>query len=80
VEVDRSDDTVGEKIRRALTAKHPYLAVVGDKDVEGRSVGLRRYGEEKERRGVPLADAVAELVEQASPPGSTHISGLTPHA
>jgi threonyl-tRNA synthetase len=80
VEIDRGDDTVGEKIRRTLTAKHPYLAVVGDKDVDARTVGLRRYGEDKERRGVPLADALAELVEQASPPGSSLRSRLTPHA
>jgi threonyl-tRNA synthetase len=80
VEIDRGDDTVGEKIRRTLTAKHPYLAVVGDKDVDARTVGLRRYGEDKERRGVPLADALAELVEQASPPGSSPRSRLTPHA
>ncbi|MEX0667142.1 MAG: threonine--tRNA ligase, partial [Acidimicrobiia bacterium] len=33
VEVDRGDDTVGEKIRRALSSKHPVLCVVGDKDV-----------------------------------------------
>ncbi|HEX2154439.1 MAG TPA: threonine--tRNA ligase [Acidimicrobiia bacterium] len=61
VEVDRSGETVGEKIRRALTSKHPAVLVVGDKDVEAKTVGLRRYGEESERRGVPLGDAVDEL-------------------
>jgi threonyl-tRNA synthetase len=70
VEIDRSDDTVGEKIRRALTAKHPYLAVVGDKDLEERTVGLRRYGEERERRGVSLEVALAAMVEEARPPTS----------
>ena len=34
VEVDDADDTVGEKIRRAITHKHPAVLVVGDKDVE----------------------------------------------
>ncbi|MEX0700097.1 MAG: threonine--tRNA ligase [Acidimicrobiia bacterium] len=70
VEVDTGDDTVGEKIRRALTAKHPYLVVVGDKDVESGTVGLRRYGEEKERRGLSLDNALSELVANASPPTS----------
>lgn len=74
VEVETGDDTVGEKIRRALTAKHPYLVVVGDKDVEAGTVGLRRYGEEKERRGIPMEEALTELTENASPPGSSHAS------
>jgi threonyl-tRNA synthetase len=77
VEVDRGDDTVGEKIRRALSAKHPVLYVVGDKDVDARTVGLRRYGEEREHRGVPLAQAVAEVSEAAQPPA--HHAPLTTH-
>jgi threonyl-tRNA synthetase len=70
VEVDRSSDTVGEKIRRALTQKHPYLAVVGDSDVEAGTLGLRRYGEETDRRGVNVIDAVAEITTAGSVPGS----------
>ncbi len=68
-EVDDSGDTVGEKIRRALTAKHPYLMVVGDKDVAEKTVGLRRYGEDRERRGVELREAVEQVAAEASPPG-----------
>ena len=52
VEVDGADDTVGEKIRRALTAHHPAVLVVGDRDVEAGTVGLRRRGEDHERRGL----------------------------
>ncbi len=70
VEVDRSDDTVGEKIRRALSSKHPVLCVVGDRDVEAGTVGLRRYGEDRERRGVPLSEVLAQLIVEARPPGS----------
>ncbi|HKX76138.1 MAG TPA: threonine--tRNA ligase [Acidimicrobiia bacterium] len=70
VEVDQSDETVGEKIRRALTHKHPYLMVVGDKDLEAGTVGLRRYGEERERRGVSLAEALDQLTAEARPPGN----------
>ncbi|HEX7098105.1 MAG TPA: threonine--tRNA ligase [Acidimicrobiia bacterium] len=68
VEVDRSGETVGEKIRRAITSKHPVVLVVGDKDVEATTVGVRRYGEDAERRGVPLDQAVTELVEAARGP------------
>ncbi len=74
VEVDRGDDTVGEKIRRALSSKHPVLCVVGDKDVEARTVGLRRYGQERETRGVSLDEVSAILAEEARPPGLTRNS------
>jgi threonyl-tRNA synthetase len=60
VEADLSDDTVGEKVRRAITDKHPAVFVVGDDDVEARTVGVRFRGEE-ERRGVALAEAADEL-------------------
>jgi threonyl-tRNA synthetase len=70
-EVDGSDDTVGEKIRRALSAKHPAVLVVGDRDVDSRTVGLRRYAEEHERRGIPLAEAVALLAGEGAPPGTS---------
>lgn len=71
VELDPSDDTVGEKIRRALLEKHPVVAVVGDQDVEKRTVGLRRYGDERERRGVSLEEALAELMAGARPASMT---------
>ena len=70
VEVESSDDTVGEKIRRALSSKHPVLCVVGDKDVEAGTVGLRRYGDDREKRGVPLAEVEVQLVAEAQEPGS----------
>ncbi|MEA2003031.1 MAG: threonine--tRNA ligase [Actinomycetota bacterium] len=68
VEVDGADDTVGEKIRRAITQKHPAVLVVGDQDVEHRTVGLRLRGEDNERRGFGLDEAIKELVEMARPP------------
>ena len=68
VEVDGTAETVGEKIRRVLTQKHPFLLVVGDKDVEAGTVGFRRYGEERDTRGVPLADALEQMVAASQPP------------
>ena len=67
-EVDVSGDTVGDKIRRALTQKHPAVIVVGDQDVENGTVGLRMYGEDKDTRGVPLIEATTRLVETAKVP------------
>lgn len=68
VEVDEADDTVGEKIRRAITLKTPAILVVGDQDVENGTVGLRLRGEEHERRGVEVESAIAELTELVAPP------------
>ena len=66
--VDVSSDRLGEKIRRAMTAKHPVVMVVGDQDVENATVGMRRFGEKQEKRAVPLAQVVSDLARQALPP------------
>lgn len=66
--VDDSQETVGEKIRRALSLKDPSVLVVGDRDVEARTVGLRLYSAEREERGVALDEASDRLVEMVSPP------------
>jgi threonyl-tRNA synthetase len=68
VDVDASDETVGDKIRQALTQKHPAVIVVGDKDVESSTVGLRMYGEDKDTRGVDLSEAVNRLADLAEAP------------
>ncbi len=67
-EIDISDQTVGEKIRRAMTQKHPAVLVVGDRDVEAGTAGVRLRGEEGERRGVLVEDVIAELEKIARPP------------
>ncbi len=70
VELDTSDESVGEKIRRAITHKHPFVLVVGDRDVEAGTAGVRRYGEEAERRGLALDDVIDEMSKEARPPGA----------
>ncbi|MEE8496946.1 MAG: threonine--tRNA ligase [Acidimicrobiia bacterium] len=67
VEVDDHDDTVGEKIRKAITMKHPAVLVVGDDDVDASTAGFRLRGAE-ERRGMALAEIVDELVEFCKAP------------
>ncbi len=68
VEVDDSDETVGEKIRRALSHKHPAVLVVGDDDVAEGTVGMRLYGDDRDARGVPLEEAAQRLAELTRPP------------
>jgi threonyl-tRNA synthetase len=67
VEVDSADETVGEKIRRAVTGKHPAVVVVGDDDIAAGTTGLRMRGEVEER-GVPLAEAVERIASACRPP------------
>ncbi|MEX2655409.1 MAG: threonine--tRNA ligase [Acidimicrobiia bacterium] len=68
VEVDETDETVGEKVRRAITQKTPAVLVVGDRDVDAGTAGLRRYGDDDERRGVSVSDIIIELAGEAEPP------------
>lgn len=67
-EVDLSTETVGDKIRRALTQKHPAVLVVGDDDMENATVGLRLYGDDRDTRDVPLVEATNRLAEMARHP------------
>jgi threonyl-tRNA synthetase len=69
-EVDDSGETVGDKIRRALTQKHPAVIVVGDDDVANGTVGLRLYGEDSDTRGIDLIEATNRLMEMARVPSS----------
>jgi threonyl-tRNA synthetase len=68
VEVADADETVGEKLRLAITHKHPAVLVVGDNDEHDGTVGLRLREDVAERRGVPLAEAAAELTALCAPP------------
>jgi threonyl-tRNA synthetase len=67
-ETDETLETVGDKVRRALTQKTPVLLVVGDDDVANRTVGLRLYGEDRDQRGVGLEEATDRLIELARIP------------
>ncbi|MER8184305.1 threonine--tRNA ligase [Kitasatospora sp. NPDC094015] len=62
VEVDASDDRMQKKIRNAQKQKVPFMLIAGNDDVEAGAVSFRyRNGEQK--NGVPVADAVAEIVD-----------------
>ncbi|MER6298510.1 threonine--tRNA ligase [Kitasatospora sp. NPDC001539] len=62
VEVDTSDDRMQKKIRNAQKSKVPYMLIAGNDDVEAGAVSFRyRNGEQK--NGVPVADAVQEIVD-----------------
>ncbi len=45
VEINKNNETLGKKIREAEMQKIPYLLVVGEKEVEAKSVAVRKRGE-----------------------------------
>ena len=53
VELHEADEQLGKRIRNAKLQKHPYVLVVGEDDVEHRTVGVNPRGGEVER-GVAL--------------------------
>jgi len=61
VEVDDSDDRMQKKIRTAQRQKVPFMLIAGDDDVAKEAVSFR-YRDGSQKNGVPVADAVAEIV------------------
>lgn len=47
IEVDERNEPLGAKIRDAQLQKIPYTIVVGDKEIEAKSISVRKRGEEK---------------------------------
>ncbi|HEX2928431.1 MAG TPA: threonine--tRNA ligase, partial [Candidatus Binatia bacterium] len=59
-ELDDRNEKLGYKIREAQLAKVPYAVVIGDKEVESRTVAPRRRGGEN-IPALPLGEFVARL-------------------
>lgn len=45
VEVDERNETMGYKTRQIQKAKVPFMLVMGDREIENKSVNIRAYGE-----------------------------------
>jgi threonyl-tRNA synthetase len=61
VTVDDSDDRMQKKIRTAQQQKVPFMLLAGDSDVAAGAVSFR-YRDGSQKNGVPVADAIAEIV------------------
>jgi threonyl-tRNA synthetase len=61
VEIDASDDRMQKKILHAQQQKVPFMFVAGPRDVEAGAVSVR-YRNGVERRGVPIDEAIVEVV------------------
>jgi threonyl-tRNA synthetase len=62
VEVDESDDRMQKKIRNAQRQKVPFMLLAGDEDAGHGAVSFR-YRDGTQDNGVPIADAVARIVD-----------------
>jgi len=63
-EGDLRNEKINYKVREHMLAKAPVILALGKREVEERSVSIRRLGE-KQQQVLPLADAVAALAEEA---------------
>jgi threonyl-tRNA synthetase len=61
VTVDDSGDRMQKKIRTAQQQKVPFMLLAGDSDVAAEAVSFR-YRDGSQKNGVPVAEAVAEIV------------------
>jgi threonyl-tRNA synthetase len=63
VEVDKSNNTIGYKIRAAQTEKVPYMLIVGAKEVEQGTVSVRSR-KEGEKGAMSSADFLSMIVDE----------------
>jgi len=67
---EEATEPLGSRIRKAKLEKVPYILVVGDDDVAGRTVGVNARGSNDPERGVALASLVRRLVDEVAAHGS----------
>ncbi len=63
VEVDDHNETVGNKIRKAVAEKMPYILVVGDKEIQSDHLAVRDRGS-RETREINKIDFIMEIKEK----------------
>ncbi len=67
VESDMRNEKINYKVREHSLAKVPHLLVVGKREAEEGTVAIRTLGDERQRF-MPLAEAIAMLQGEATPP------------
>lgn len=64
VELDARDEKVGYKIREAQVQKIPYMLVVGEQEIQTKTVNVRKYGE-KDSESVSFQDFLERIVAES---------------
>jgi len=67
VDLDLRNEKITYKVREHSLAKVPVLLVLGKKEAAERTVSIRRLGSQAQS-SASLADALAALAEEATPP------------
>lgn len=62
VEIDDANETVGNKIRKAVNEKVPYMLVIGDKEANSPTLAVRDRGA-METRDISKDDFIAEILD-----------------
>ena len=66
-EADLRNEKINYKVREHSLAKVPQLLVIGKREAEEGTVAIRTFGQEGQRV-IPLAEAIALLVREGTPP------------
>jgi len=64
VEIDEANETVGNKIRKAVAEKVPYMLVIGDKEVGASTLNVRERGQQ-DTREIEKAEFIKELIAKS---------------
>ncbi len=64
VEEDFSSSAIGEKVRKAILMKIPYIITIGDKEEKTKTIALKIRGKEKVEFGIELKDFLKKLKEE----------------
>src|SRR5499433_2335776 len=75
-EIDLRNEKINYKVREHSLAKIPALLAVGKKEAETHAVSVRRLGSEGQKV-LPTAEAIAALVDEATPPDVKRVRGLS---
>jgi len=78
-ETDLTNQKINAKVREHSLQHVPVLAVVGRKEAENGTVALRRLGSQAQEV-LPLAEAVARLAREATPPDLRNSTAAPPGA
>ncbi len=73
--LDFANEPLGGRIRNAKQEKIPYILVVGDEDVSGRTVGVNARGSNDPERGIDLATFIERVVAEVANHGSPELHG-----
>lgn len=65
VQMDDSRDSLGKKIRNNEMQKIPYMLIIGDKEMEAKTITARRY-KVKEQETLSVADFLQKIEEESA--------------